>query len=87
MTYFGTEDTNEITRRYLDSIMIEERLIDWVVPDIHTEIFGERFETPIMTSAFSHLHKPNKNGETGMTAYSRAAKNVGALNWVGMETD
>ncbi|MBQ6476460.1 MAG: alpha-hydroxy-acid oxidizing protein [Clostridia bacterium] len=78
-------DVNDMTREYIDSIMIEERLIDAVLPSIKVNIFGEEFDTPIMTPAFSHMHAKNEDEEDPMVAYSRAAKECNAVNWVGME--
>ena len=78
-------DVNDVTREYIDSIMIEERLIDAVLPSIKVNIFGEEFDTPIMTPAFSHMHAKNEDEEDPMVAYSRAAKECNAVNWVGME--
>lgn len=78
-------DVNDMTRDYIDSILIEERLIDSVLPSIRVRIFGEEFDTPIMTPAFSHMHPKSKEEESPMVAYSRAAKACNAVNWVGME--
>ena len=50
-------DANAITRQYLDSILIEERLIDAQTASLETEIFGTKFRTPIMMPAFSHLYR------------------------------
>ena len=83
---FQTTDTNEITRAYLDSILVEERLLDASLPELHTEIFGKKFDSPIMTPAFSHLHHMEDNRD-GMLEYTKAAKQQNILNWTGMETD
>lgn len=85
MICFGTGDTNEITRRYLDSILITQRLIDAGLPSLKTVIFGREYSSPVMTPAFSHLRAPVKDEKSGLVAYSRAAKELGLLNWVGME--
>lgn len=77
-------NANNITRDYLDSILIEERLIDSVVPSLEMELFGETFATPIMMPAFSHLKTFIKERENGMLDYALAAKNLGAVNFVGM---
>ena len=47
--------TKEVTRDYFDSLMLEMRLIDSEVPDTGTELYGKKFQTPIMTAALSHL--------------------------------
>ena len=77
-------DANVITAKYLDSILIKERLIDSVVADTKTEFFGETFDMPVFTPAFSHLGKYNGRELTGLEEYSVAAKNKNILNFVGM---
>ncbi len=84
MTYSRISDANEITARYMDSILIKERLIDSVVADTTTELFGEMFSSPIMTPAFSHLMQFKGRELTGLEEYSIAAKNMNILNFVGM---
>jgi isopentenyl diphosphate isomerase/L-lactate dehydrogenase-like FMN-dependent dehydrogenase len=84
MAYDRISDANEITARYMDSILIKERLIDSVVADTSTELFGERFASPVMTPAFSHLKQFNGRELTGLEEYSLAAKNMNILNFVGM---
>ena len=84
MAYSRISDANEITARYMDSILIKERLIDSVVADTSIEIFGERFSSPVMTPAFSHLKEFNGRKLTGLEEYSIAAKNMNILNFVGM---
>lgn len=80
------EDANVITRRYLDSIQIEERLIGAVKANISTTIFGKKYSTPIMMPAFSHLNKV-PGAKNPMVGYARAAKELNTLNWIGMEPD
>lgn len=77
-------NANNITRDYLDSILIEERLIDSVLPSLELELFGEKFATPIMMPAFSHLKAFIKDRENAMLDYALAAKNLEAVNFVGM---
>lgn len=72
------------TREYFDSFMVEERLIDSVVPDTGFSLFGREFATPVMTPAFSHLKTFVKERPNGMLEYSIAAKLCGAVNFVGM---
>ena len=84
MEYKRISDANEITARYMDSILISERLIDSVVADTKIEIFGETFDMPVMTPAFSHLKNFNGREKTGLEEYSIAAKEMNILNFVGM---
>ncbi|MEE3352262.1 MAG: alpha-hydroxy-acid oxidizing protein [Saccharofermentanaceae bacterium] len=84
MAYSRISDANEITARYMDSILIKESLIDSVVADTSTELFGETFASPVMTPAFSHLMQFKGRELTGLEEYSLAAKNMNILNFVGM---
>lgn len=81
------DDANVHNRQYLDNILVEMRVIDSTIPDLTTEIFGEKFASPIMMPAFSHLNKAGENGRTPMEEYAIAAKELNVLNWVGMEDD
>ena len=77
----GTGDSNQITREYFDSLLLETRYVDAGLPSTELELFGERFTTPIMTAALSHLQN---TCEDGMAEYARGAKLAGAVHWVGM---
>ena len=77
-------NANKITRAYLDSILIEERLIGSVKADIKMELFGESFDTPIMMPAFSHLDEWGPKDHNCMVDYAAAARELGAVNFVGM---
>lgn len=80
-------DANLIARDYLDSLQVEMRIMDAVEADTTLELFGKTFTTPIMTPAFSHLHKKGEDGLTQMEEYAKAAHTIGAVNFVGMESD
>ena len=84
MAYSRISDANEITARYMDSILIKERIIDSVVADTSSEFFGAGFASPVMTPAFSHLKEFNGRNLTGLEEYSIAAKELNILNFVGM---
>ena len=84
MAYSRISDSNEITARYMDSILIKESLIDSVVADTSIELFEEKFASPVMTPAFSHLKQFNGRELTGLEEYSIATKNLNILNFVGM---
>lgn len=84
MAYERMADANEITARYMDSILIKERLIDSVVADTSVQLFGETFSSPVMTPAFSHLMGYKDRPMTGLEEYSTAAKELNILNFVGM---
>ena len=84
MAYSRISDSNEINERYVDSILIKERLIDSVVADTGVELFGEKFASPVLMPAFSHLRQYEGRALTGLEEYSVAAKNMNILNFVGM---
>ena len=84
MEYTRLSDANIITEQYMDSILIEERLFDSVVADTSIEFLGEKFASPIMTPAFSHLGNYNGREHTGLEEYSIAAKECNILNFCGM---
>ncbi len=87
VTSGNPKDANVHNRAYLNNLLVEMRLIGTTEVNLETEIFGEKFSTPIMTPAFSHLDKVLEDGSTPMTEYARAAKKMNMLNWVGMEPD
>ncbi|MDF2907062.1 MAG: FMN-dependent alpha-hydroxy acid dehydrogenase [Herbinix sp.] len=74
-------DANQITREYFDSLMIEMRHIDAVLPSTTFELYGETFATPIMTAALSHLSNCHPGG---MAEMARGAVGANAVMWTGM---
>ncbi len=70
-------DSIAINRRYLDSLLVESRIVGAVHPTAETTLFGEHFSTPVTTGALSHL-KPS------MAALATGAKQAGALCFIGM---
>ena len=84
MEYDRISDANVITKQYMDSILIEERIIDSVVADTSVDFLGETFSSPVMMPAFSHLKNYNDRELTGLEEYSLAAKNANILNFCGM---
>lgn len=85
VTSGNAEDANRYNRAYLDRIHVEMRVIDSTEVTLEKEIFGKKYASPIMMPAFSHLNKVLENGRTPMEEYASAAKELNALNWVGME--
>ena len=49
------EDSIRIAREYMDSLQVESRLLGAEEPSSEFEFLGERFATPIMTAALSHI--------------------------------
>ena len=81
MKYSSNPDI--ITRDYFDSLLLETRYIGSELPSTRMELFGEEFDTPIMTAALSHLHNPSD----GMAIYGKGAALANAVHWVGMGED
>ncbi len=79
-----TSNSDKLTRDFFDSLLIETRYLDAVIPSTQMTLFGETFRTPVMTAALSHLHNTAPNG---MTVYARAAALSGAVHWVGMGSE
>jgi len=84
MEYSRLSDANVITEKYMDSILIEERLIDSIVADTSIDFLGAKFDSPIMTPAFSHLGNYNGREHNGLEEYSMAARECNILNFCGM---
>jgi len=74
-------DSTKITRDYFDSLLVEMRHIDGVLPSTEMELYGEKFSTPIMLAALSHLQGVHPEG---MVEAARGIKAAGAVMWAGM---
>ena len=70
-------DSIQIARDYLDSLVVEGRIVGAVHPDARTTLFGHEAETPIMTAALSHLKR-------GMADFAKGATEAGAFCQIGM---
>ena len=75
------QDSNQITRDYFDSLMIEMRHIDSEIPDTRIRLFGEEFSMPVATAALSHL---NGTAPDGMAKMVEGARMANALCFSGM---
>jgi len=75
------QDSNQITREYFDSLMIEMRHIDSEIPDTRIRLFGQQFSMPIATAALSHL---NGTAPDGMALMAEGARRADALCFSGM---
>lgn len=82
------DDANVHARSYLDRLLVEMRLIDSVKPDLTTTIFGHQFQSPLTLAAVSHLDQVLDDPDRQpMEEKARSSKELGLLNWVGMETN
>ncbi|AEF80577.1 alpha-hydroxy acid oxidase [Leadbettera azotonutricia] len=81
---FNAGDSAKITRDYLDSILVEMRHIDGVLPSTKLELYGETFSTPVMFAALSHLDSTRPNG---MVESAKGIKAAGAVMWAGMGSE
>ncbi len=78
------ENSNDITREYFNHLLLEQRLMDAVEPDTSVRIFGHKFDTPIMTSALSHMNEFHKDADHPMENYAKGAAMMNTMHWVGM---
>ena len=78
-------NSNRISREYIDSLRIETRYMDSTTPDTAFTLYGERFPSPIMTAALSHLDHFMFPGAA--TALAQGAKAANAVLWYGMADD
>lgn len=93
MEYYSSPD--KITRDYFDSLLLESRYLDSGLASTEVEIFGQKYSTPIMTAALSHLGSKGKSSASfiehqamsGMIVYAEAAAKSNTLHWVGMGDD
>ncbi len=76
-----TSSSDVITRAYIDSLLVEVRHLDAVMPTTATAFFGHDFATPIATAALSHL---GNTAPDGMAKMAEGANAAGALTFSGM---
>jgi hypothetical protein len=81
MEQYRAGDSDRITREYFDSLLLELRYIDSVIPSTKLDLYGETFATPVMTAALSHLSKVHPNG---MAELAEGAYLANAVMWCGM---
>ena len=77
-------DSTRFTRDYFDSILVEMRHIDGVLPSTKLELYGETFSTPVMLAALSHLQRWHPEG---LVEAARGVKAAGAVMWAGWGDD
>ena len=70
-----------ITRAYIDSLLVEVRHLDAVMPSTEMKLFGKTFSTPVATAALSHMGNQYPDG---MAAMADGANQAGALVFSGM---
>ena len=70
-----------ITRAYLDSLLVEVRHLDAVLPSTEMTVYGKTFATPVATAALSHMHRQYPDG---MAEMAKGAHEAGALVFSGM---
>lgn len=76
--------SDQITRAYFDSLLLEMRHIDAVEPNTTLTLYGETFATPVMMAALSHLKGQGNEGD-GMVQMAEGAQNGRGceLGWYG----
>lgn len=83
----NAQDSNAITRAYLDSIQVGQRLFGSDLADTETKILGNVFATPIMNAAFSHVQRLRPESPCASAEMSEGFRKAGALNLWGMCND
>ena len=68
-------DSIQIAREYMNSLLVESRLLGAVRPIARFDFLGETFDTPIMTAALSHID---------LVAMAEGAAKAGAAVSIGM---
>ncbi len=76
-----TQSSDVITRAYIDSLLVEVRHLDAVMPSTEMTLFGKTFSTPVATAALSHMGNTYPDG---MAAMADGANQAGALTFSGM---
>ena len=76
-----TSSSDVITRAYIDSLLVEVRHLDAVMPSTEMTLFGKTFATPVATAALAHLANQYPDG---MAAMAEGANQAGALVFSGM---
>ena len=77
-----TGNSNNITRAYLDSLLIETRYMNADNPSTEFELFGKKFASPVMTAALSHLD--HSGAYPTAEALAEGARDAGCVCWYGM---
>ena len=75
MIYEARGDSVQIARMYMDSLLVESRIVGAVYPDTAFRFLGETFAMPVMTAALSHLD---------LVSMAEGAKQAGAPVSIGM---
>ena len=75
MFYEAKGDPVRIARMYMDSLLVESRVVGAVRPDTTFCFLSETFSTPVMTAALSHLD---------LVSMAAGAKQAGACVSIGM---
>lgn len=72
--------SDQITRAYLDSMLLVYRHIGSVSPSTETTILGKNCGTPIMSSALAMLERMH---EDGSAEFAKGVKRANAIMWTG----
>ena len=75
MFYEAKGDSVQIARMYMDSLLVESRIVGAEYPDITFRFLGETFAMPVMTAALSHLD---------LVSMAEGAAEAGACVSIGM---
>ena len=81
----ATGNSDKITRDYLDSLLIETRYMNSMIPSTEFTLFGEKFDSPIMSAALSYVD--NFMSEGASDKLVRGVVDANAVFWYGAAPD
>jgi hypothetical protein len=84
MTHAQRVDSNRLASEYFDSLLLKYRYIDGVEPSTQFTLFGETFQTPILSGP---LGRPFKIHPSGSAGYAQGVADAGSLSLNGWIDD
>ena len=78
-------NSDKISRDYLDSLLIETRYLNSVIPSTEFTLFGEKFASPIMSAALSYVDHFMYEG--AKNALVKGVVDANAVFWYGAAPD
>lgn len=77
-------NADQITRAYLDSLLLELRHMGNEIPDTKAAILGQEIRTPVMAGSLTLFDKMNPAGARG---FAEAVREAGTIMWAGWMDD
>ncbi len=77
-------NSDQITRAYLDSLLLEFRHMGNEIPDTGVKLLGQELPTPVMAGSLTLFERMNPEGAAG---FARAVKAAETIMWAGWMED